>query len=127
MSAVFASNAARVAIAMLVASALTAAGARATVVSLTVDEPSGIARTDDPVTSGVPITPEDTLATSWALFDGATEIPLQTRVLFGIRTPWLLLDFQASLDPGARKTYTLVSQRPTVTASPALNINESSS
>jgi hypothetical protein len=127
MSAMFASKAARVLFGTMVVSALVARGTRATTISLAVDEPSGIARTADPVTSGVPIAPADTLATSWALFDGATEIPVQTRVLFGVRTPWLLLDFQSSLNPGAKKIYTLVSQRPTVSASPALNIDDSSS
>src|SRR5262249_55107927 len=96
----------------------------ATTITLTVQEPSGIDRVNDPVTSGVPIAPEDTSNTAWALFEGSREIPLQTKVLYGIRTPWLLLDFQASMAFGRTRTYTLVSHAPTVTASPALRIDD---
>ena len=97
--------------------------AGATSITFTVQEPSGVARINDPVTSGIPIATGDT-SKVWALFDGAREIPVQTRVLFGIRTPWLLLDFKSSVDPAATKTYTLISQAPTVAASPALSIDD---
>src|SRR5262245_35843129 len=87
--------------------ALAARPASATAITLTVQEPSGVALVNDPVTSGVPIALEDTSNVSWALFDGATEIPVQTKALFGIRNPWLLVDFRASVGPSATKTYVL--------------------
>ena len=71
-------------------------------IPLTVTEPSGVARSQWPVTSGVPMAQGELLdPANCALFhmDGR-EIPLQTEVL--ARWPdgsvrWLLLDFQVSL------------------------------
>lgn len=103
--------------------AIASTQASATSITLTVQEPSGVARVNDPVTSGVPIATGDT-SNVWSLFDGTREIPVQTRVLFGIRNPWLLLDFKASVDASVTSTYTLLSQTPTVTASPALSIDD---
>jgi hypothetical protein len=117
----------RLVILLIIALVGATARARATSITLTVQEPSGIARLNDPVTSGVPIATTDTSNVSWALLDGAREIPVQTRVLFGIRNPWLLLDFQASVAAGATRTYTLVSRPATVTASPALGIDDTGS
>ena len=81
-------------------------------IPLTVAEPSGMARTANPVTSGVPV-PEGALADAAAcrLLDGAgMELPLQTQAL--VKWPdgsvkWLLLDFQVDLDPGASCGLTL--------------------
>jgi len=86
--------------------------AAATDVKLTVEEPSGVARTAWPVTSGIPMAQgalkDDQAA---ALFDaGAKQMPLQTEVL--ARWPdgsirWLLLDFQVGLAAKEKKTLVL--------------------
>ena len=103
-----------------------AARANTTSLTFTVQEPSGVMRLDDPVTSGVPIALGDT-SSAWALFDGFAEVPVQTKVLFGIRNPWLLLDFKVTLRGKAARTYYLISRPATVTASPALKIEETPS
>ncbi|NQT38791.1 MAG: hypothetical protein HQ581_14950, partial [Planctomycetes bacterium] len=81
-------------------------------VPLTVEEPSGVARTQWPVTSGIPFARGallDDRAT--ALFDAAgNEIPVQTEPL--ARWPdgsvrWLLLDFQLDLAANEKKSVTL--------------------
>ncbi len=54
-------------------------------IPLTLEEPAGVARVDEPVTSGVPL-PPNTQTTTWALFDGAQQIPVQITRLPG-RTP----------------------------------------
>ena len=82
-------------------------------VPLIVADWAGLARNSEPVTSGVPIAPGD-VGASWALFDGAQEIPLQTTVLPGRLTPWLLLDFQTTLPAFALKRLTLRQQSSTV-------------
>ncbi len=80
--------------------------------TLTVEEPSGVVRTQWPVTSGVPfaegaLRDEQTVA----LFDDATtEVPLQTEVLTrwkdgSIR--WLLLDFQVDLQAHQKSLWSL--------------------
>lgn len=97
--------------------------AHATTVNLTVQEPTGTARTAEPVTSGVPIALTDT-GLSWKLMDGATEIPLKTQVLSGVRNPWLLLDFQTDLSANQTKTLQLVSQTPAVNPNPVLTFTE---
>lgn len=81
-------------------------------VSLTVAEPTGVARSDWPVTSGIPFAQgelrRDRLT---ALFNAdGEELPLQTEVLN--RWPdgsvkWLLLDFQMSLAAHESQTLTL--------------------
>lgn len=95
-------------------------------VPLTVREPAAVARTNGTVTSGVPL-PTGTTETSWALFDGATEIPVQTRLLPGIRTPWVLVDFQTSLTANEAKTYELRAQAPTAVSSTPISITENAS
>ena len=103
-----------------------APSARATTVTLTVTDPSNLARINNPVTSGVPISPGDTLPTvQWRLIGPSGEIPVQTKALYGIRNPWLLVDFVASVGANGSATYTLESVAPSVTASPALTIDES--
>ncbi|GEM_PF-2442411 len=87
-------------------------------IPLTIKEPVGVARTNDPITSGIPL-PPGTPTTGWSLFDGGTELPLQTTALQG-RTPWMLLDFQASIAAGGTKTLTLKRQAPTAKA-PAID------
>src|SRR5262249_32730568 len=108
-------------IGLLIALAGAAARARATSLTFTIEEPSGAVRLGDPVTSGIPIAASDT-SSSWALFDGLAEVPVQTRVLYGVRNPWLLLDFQVTLMGKIPRTYSLISRAPTVKASPALII-----
>lgn len=88
---------------------------------LTVAEPANVGRTNDRVTTGIPI-PQSATGANWALFDGATEIPLQTEILPGVRTPWLLLDFQSTQAANETKIYTLRQQAPTATSSAALDI-----
>lgn len=87
--------------------------ANATTISLTVTSPDAASRSGEPVTSGVPISAADTAASvKWALFDGATPVRVQTKVLHGRKTPWLLLNFRSTVDPGASKNYQLISQIP---------------
>lgn len=74
-------------------------------IPLTVAEPTGVSRSGEPVTSGVPL-PSGMQTTTWALFDGAAQIPVQITNLPG-RTPWILLDFQTDVASSAQKTLTL--------------------
>ncbi len=81
-------------------------------ISLSVVEPTGIARTDWPVTSGIPIgRGELTDPGSVRLFTEAGKpLPLQTRLLGSWpdgSVRWLLLDFQATLAPHQRRIYQL--------------------
>lgn len=95
-------------------------------IALTVNEWSVINRTSEPITSGIPISPNQ-VGANWALFDGVTEIPIQTTVLPGIKTPWVLLDFQSTVTASSAKTYTLKQQTPTASHSQPLTFNEDSS
>lgn len=95
-------------------------------IPLTVNEWSNIARTNEPVTSGVPI-PASATGAAWALFDGATEIPLQTTLLPGLKTPWVLLDFQTSISTGQTRSLTLREQTPTVVPNQPLTYSEDAS
>lgn len=79
-------------------------------IPLTVHEPGGVARTAEPVTSGVPL-PPGTQTSGWALFDGNREIPLQITPLRG-RVPWILLDFQLDIGSGQTKKLVLKEQAP---------------
>lgn len=92
-------------------------------IGLTVTEPAGVTRINERVTTGVPISGSQTGA-RWALFDGSTEIPVQTTVLPGVRTPWLLVDFQTSLAPHGARLFTLKPIPSSVTPRPALDIRE---
>ncbi len=86
------------------------------VITLTVTEHGGVDRAGAPVTSGVPV-PAELAGGAWALFDGPTQVPLQTTLLPARGAPWLLLDFQTTLAAGATRTYTLRPQF--ATAAPA--------
>jgi hypothetical protein len=81
-------------------------------VRLTVEEPAGVARTQWPVSSGIPLAPgalrdEQVVA----LFEaGGAELPLQTETL--VRWPdgsirWLLVDTQIDVAAGQKKSLTL--------------------
>ncbi|MEQ1831905.1 MAG: hypothetical protein ABL977_02535 [Candidatus Eisenbacteria bacterium] len=97
--------------------------AGATTITLTVASPDTANRVNVPITSGVPIATTDTASTvKWSLFDGATQIPVQTKVLHGRKTPWLLASFRATVGPSATKSYQLITQTPTVTPPATLNI-----
>ena len=97
--------------ALLLAALSPAAPATAALsIPLTVQEPGAAARVAEPVTSGVPL-PPGTQATSWALFDGSREIPVQVTKLRG-RVPWILLDFQLDIGSGRSKALTLKEQAP---------------
>lgn len=81
-------------------------------IALTVAEPSGVARSDWPVTSGVPLAQGELRShLQTALFDAdGQEIPLQTEVL--ARWPdgtirWLLLDFQVDVAAGQLQQFLL--------------------
>ena len=81
-------------------------------VTITVTEPTGVARSGWPVTSGIPLSQGELLRSRQAaLFSaGGPEVPLQTEVLS--RWPdgsvrWLLLDFQVDLDADETKRFML--------------------
>ncbi len=83
-------------------------------VSLTVEEPVGVERQYAPVTSGICLPrgrfPENQ---HFSLFDGDTEIPLQTTPLVVERDGslrWVLLDFQLNIGPNEAKQLTLLAQ-----------------
>ncbi|GEM_PF-2102351 len=80
-------------------------------IPLTVREAGGITRTNESVTTGIPL-PTGTARTGWSLWDGATEIPLQTTSMDGTGN-WMLLDFQTSVATNASKTLELRDTAPT--------------
>lgn len=82
-------------------------------ITLTVTDQTFVDRTNEPVTTGVPILASQVSAT-WALFDGLQEVPLQTSVLPSRNLPWLLLDFQTSLAAGHARVLTLRQRAATV-------------
>ena len=99
---------------VVVAAVLAAAwpAAAATQVKLTLTERSGIARTDAPVTCGIPI-PKGKLrdVSRVRLMQGGKEIPAQFRAV-GLWRPassvrWLLVDCRATLKGGARQQLVL--------------------
>ena len=65
-------------------------------IPLTVKEPAGITRDNEPITSGIPL-PEGTQTANWSLWKNNQQIPVQLTTLPG-RAPWLLLDFQDSVE-----------------------------
>lgn len=85
---------------------------------LTVEEPAGILRTAEPVTTGVPFAPGTVPGnTTFALFDAnEREVPLQTRTLAlwpDGSLKWILLDFQADkLGGNESKQYRLRTAKP---------------
>src|SRR5215831_13798846 len=97
--------------------------AQAISVDLTVRNDAPAAFVDGHVTSGVPLPPGTPSNTQFALFYSGAEVPLQSHFIFGVKTPWLLLDFQVAgtLDTAATRIYQLVSQAPTVTPPVALS------
>ncbi len=95
-------------------------------IPLTVSDVTGYVRSNDPVTSGIPI-PLSAVGDSWSLFDGATEVPLQTQVLSGQAVPWLMLDFPASVSAMGTTTYTLQNTAPTAPADSLSYVHTSSS
>jgi exo-rhamnogalacturonan lyase-like protein len=92
-------------------------------ITLTVTEHGFVDRTNEPVTTGVPILTSQVSA-SWALFDGLQEIPLQTTVLPSRNLPWLLLDFQTSIAGGLSRVLTLRQRAPTVSPPQPVVITE---
>lgn len=95
-------------------------------IPLTVSDVTGYVRTNDPVTSGIPI-PLSATGDAWSLFDGATEVPLQTQVLSGQAVPWLMLDFPSSVGALGTKTYTLQNTTPAVPTDSLSYVHTSSS
>ena len=100
-----------------------APAAAADPIPLTVRDYTGVTRVNEPVTTGIPISPTQ-VGASWALFDGAREIPLQTTVLPHRVAPWLLLDFQASLSANVARSFTLREQAPTASPSRSVVVSE---
>jgi len=78
-----------------------------------------VIRWAEPVTSGIPISPE-LRGSDWALFEDGVEIPVQAQEAPGQLVPWVLLDFQSSVAVNGTKTYILKNQTPTVTAPDAI-------
>jgi hypothetical protein len=79
---------------------------------VTVEEPSGVARTRWPVTSGVPLAQGDLPeGQAVGLFSADGErVPLQAEVLarwLDGSARWLLLDFQVDLEAGQKKVFSL--------------------
>ena len=91
---------------------LTAAGARALDVPITVTEPAGVARPASPVSGGIPL-PQGQFRKDqpFGLFDAAgKEVPLQALPLVVDEKGflrWVLLDFQTDLKPGEKRAFTL--------------------
>ncbi|HKQ58366.1 MAG TPA: hypothetical protein VJY35_10915 [Candidatus Eisenbacteria bacterium] len=86
-------------------------GAGAGTIPLTVTEYNAVPRVQEPVTIGVPIEPSQA-GSSWALYDGGQQIPLQATVLPHRTTPWLLLDFQLTLGSQQSRSLMLREQLP---------------
>jgi hypothetical protein len=110
---------------LLAALLATAPAAPALEIPLTVEEPVGVARRGEPVTSGVCLPRGACRADqAFALLDGAAEIPLQAAPLVVDRDGslrWVLLDFQADL--GAKETKRLVLKTQLPAARPAVSIH----
>lgn len=92
-------------------------------IDLNVVESSGTTRTNAAVTTGVPI-PIGTTSAAWSMFDGTTEIPLQTTVLPNREKPWLLLDFQTSVTANGTKSLVLKQQTGAVAPTQPITISE---
>ena len=80
-------------------------------IPITVQEPSGLARTAEPVSGGIPMPWAEFKADQpFALFDGDKEVPLQAVPLVTDEQGflrWILVDFQADLKAKEKKTFTL--------------------
>ena len=79
--------------------------------SLTANEPAGVARKAEPVSGGIPLPPKMfKKGQPFALFDGGTAIPVQVSPLVVDNDGWLrwmLVDTQVDLKAGEAKTLTL--------------------
>jgi chitodextrinase len=91
-------------------------------IPLTVREQGGAARVADAVTTGVPL-PAGTQTTSWSLWDGSQEVPVQIQRLQG-KANWILVDFQTSLASNGVKTLTLRDVAPQASPAPAIQKTE---
>jgi YetA-like protein len=104
-----------------------------TIVSLVVEEQTGIRRVGEPVTFGLPF-PQGIVSDpgSLTLRDaGGRELFLQSNVLsrwFDGSVKWLLLDFQATVEANSQATYQLQfhAQQSTSRPSPVLSVRETS-
>jgi len=108
----FANSRKSVSILVLLSAAIARPVTAATRVTLTLTERRGIARTDEPVTCGVPI-PKGQLpdVKHVRLLQGGREVPAQFRAV-GLWRPgssvrWLLVDCRATLNGGARQPFVL--------------------
>ncbi|MGQ9663209.1 MAG: exo-rhamnogalacturonan lyase family protein [Kiritimatiellia bacterium] len=90
---------------------LLAAATQGLEISLTVEEPAGVARISEPVSGGVPLPwGQFKKDQSFALFEGSTEIPVQVLPLVVDEKGflrWVLLDFQTTLAAREKKTFVL--------------------
>lgn len=91
-------------------------------ITLTVEEPAGVNRISEAVTSGIPL-PVGTQTQNWSLFDGTRQIPVQVTRLPG-RTPWMLLDFQVDVPASGTKSLLLRGVPSSVSPNKPLVINE---
>lgn len=94
-------------------------------IPITVQEPAGISRTAEQVTSGIPL-PPGTQTSSWSLWSGGLEIPLQKTTLPG-RIPWILLDFQVDLPASGKASLTLRDTASAVQHATPVTISEDAS
>lgn len=111
--------------------AVAAAGVRAPAaaplaIPLTVEEPSGVPRVHELVTSGVPVPPAEASG-PWALFDGERELPVQVTPLGGRRPAWLLLDFPLDVEANGVRRLTLRQGASRATAPDTLVIRDDAS
>ncbi len=96
--------------------------AQAMEIPLSLEEPDGVARISEPLSSGVPLPPGTQIST-WSLWDGASEIPVQVTQLPG-RSRWILVDCQVNLQPSERKTLILRDQTASATPPNPLQYTE---
>jgi hypothetical protein len=96
-------------------------------VPVRVREPAGVARTQAPVTAGLPF-PRGRVPASqeFSLFDGGTEIPLQATPLVVERGSlrWILLDFQLDLGPEEERKLELRPRAGKVAPEPRIRVTE---
>jgi hypothetical protein len=93
---------------------------------LTVEEPSGLARTAEPVSGGIPLkSGQFAVDQKFALFEAGKEVPVQVVPLVidekGFLR-WVLVDFQTDLGPKERRTFTLKATPPTVRIPNAIRV-----
>jgi hypothetical protein len=95
-----------------------------TEILLTVQEPTNHARTNGPVTSGIPLASGQQTST-WSLWKDGVEVPVGITPLDGASN-WILLDFQTTVGAYSSETYILKDTSASASA-PTLNKTEDAS